>query len=386
MKKLSLWVLAKEDYLFLSLGALLALVLRLLLRDYVSQDADHFYLPWFEFLRSNGGFAALKLNFSNYSPLNLYFLLISVFLKDSFGVSRILAIKLIGIVFDFVAAYFVIKIINLKFKQRIVGFLGGLTFLFLPTVFINSGLWAQTDGTYTAFLFAAVYGLLRKRYNLALVAVGLAFAFKLQAIFLIPLLFLLVILSELPLKSLWFAPAALFATLLPAWAAGRPLVDLIAFYFGQMNSFPDLTMNAPTFYAFLDTSVNEYFSLAGIVLAAGVLLVCLSAVYKIRPKMTAAMLINLATISVLLTPYILPKMHERYFYPAEGFSLILAFYRPRTILAPVLLQLITLCTYHNYFFSEVLIPLPILAIFMLIPMGIVIYDLYRQIQEQRALP
>ncbi len=284
MTKIKLWIVSKEDYLLLLAGAFLALVLRLLLRDYVSEDAEHFYLPWFDLMRSNGGFAALKIDFSNYSPLNLYFLLVSILLKDNFGVSRILAIKLIGIGFDFVAAYFVLKLINLRFKQRIVGILGGLTFLFLPTIFLNSGLWAQTDSTYTAFLFATVYGLLRKRYTLAMAAFGLAFAFKLQTIFLAPLLFLLVILGEIPLKSLLAAPAALFVTLLPAWAAGRPLGNLLGLYFGQMGHFPDLTMNAPNFYAFLDYSVSPEFSLAGIVLAAGVLLVCLAAVYKLRPK------------------------------------------------------------------------------------------------------
>ena len=383
MKNIKAWIAANEDIGILGLGLALALALRLLLRDYLSQDADHFYLPWFDFMRNNGGFASLKFPFSNYSPLNLYFLLGSIFLKDTFGVSRLLAIKLIGIGFDFVGAYFVIKLINLKFRQRIIGYLGGLMFLFLPTVIINSGMWGQTDSTYTTFLFATAYGLLRKRPSLALAAFGLALAFKLQAVFLAPFLLLICILNELPFKSLLMTPAALFATLLPAWAAGRPLGDLLMVYFGQMDNFSYLNMNAPTFYALLDQAVYAEFSLAGIVLAAGVLLIVIAALYKLRPVITADMLLSLAALSLLITPYILPKMHERYFYPAEGFSLILAFYRPRTVLAPVILQAVALCTYHTYFFSQTIVPLPILAFVMLAPIGIVLYDFYRQLKTER---
>ena len=33
-------------------------------------------------------------------------------------------------------------------------------------------------------------------------------------------------------------------------------------------------------------------------------------------------------MSVALVPFLLPKMHDRYFYPADIFSLLAAFYMP----------------------------------------------------------
>ncbi|MBC1270570.1 hypothetical protein GNF07_26340, partial [Trichormus variabilis FSR] len=62
---------------------------------------------------------------------------------------------------------------------------------------------------------------------------------------------------------------------------------------------------------------------------------------------------------VLLMPYILPKMHQRYFYPADICSIILAFYLPQYRWVAIAVQLSSLFSYlgtpiHIKFFSIVL--------------------------------
>ena len=49
-----------------------------------------------------------------------------------------------------------------------------------------------------------------------------------------------------------------------------------------------------------------------------------------------------------LAPFLLPKMHERYFFPAAVFAIVLAFYRPRSALIALLFQLTVLLSYLPY--------------------------------------
>ena len=58
----------------LGLGIFLAMALRFSLFDFTSMDYQIFLRPWYEFIVSYGGLGALGYDFSNYSPLYLYFL------------------------------------------------------------------------------------------------------------------------------------------------------------------------------------------------------------------------------------------------------------------------------------------------------------------------
>ena len=65
--------------LVLGLVSFLALVVRLSLFDFESSDLSGALSPWYDFIVSYGGFSALKYDFSNYSPLYLYFLTLATF-------------------------------------------------------------------------------------------------------------------------------------------------------------------------------------------------------------------------------------------------------------------------------------------------------------------
>ncbi len=53
---------------------LLAIVLRASLYQMQTSDYTIFVSPWYDFIQTHGGFAALKYNFSNYNPPYLYLL------------------------------------------------------------------------------------------------------------------------------------------------------------------------------------------------------------------------------------------------------------------------------------------------------------------------
>ncbi len=387
MKKIMLSFLQRyEDLGVLIFGLVMALVLRLLLRGYVSGDAQTGSLPWYDYIQSQGGIRALGHAFSGYPPLYLYMLTVAYYVNQVLHISHLAAIKMVSIVFDFFGAYWFGKIVQIKHPGKHIGYYAALVFLFVPTVFINGAMWGQIDGIFTSFMLAAVYYLLKHHSGRAMIAFGLALSIKFQAIFLAPVLLVLAMLGQLTWLSLLLPPAVYIISVLPAWALGRPIQELLLLYLNQVNTFPNLTLNAPSFYALIDNSVNYLFNPVGIILAIMLVLMAVMAIYKLRPRLDPDLLVGLSAACLLFVPYILPKMHERYFYPAEVFYTLLAFFRPRLSFVAVALQIAALATYNNYLFGRTFLALSTDSLVMLALVVYVLYDQARQVMASRSAP
>ena len=324
-----------------------SLVLRYGLIDFETGDLDAF-TNWYDFIVNNGYFYALKHKFANYTPAYHYLLLFSSLL----GLPKIVAIKLISIVFDFVCAFFVYKIVRLKYPEGMAPIFAALLTLFSPTVVMNGSLWGQCDVIYTTGLLACIYFLLIKRESYAFFAFGLALAFKLQAIFLMPLLLVLFVRKEVSWKSFFLIPLVYLAVITPAWLVGRPLDELLLIYVEQAGQYTELTMNAPNLYQWIPQTYYDIFLPTGLIWTG--LLVCGLVVMAMRSrvKITKEMLILLATLSVTVCPYFLPKMHERYFFAADVISIVFAFYSPRHFYIPVVIGMGSFFFYFPYLFGS----------------------------------
>ena len=160
-------------------------------------------------------------------------------------------------------------------------------------------------------------------------------------------------------------------------------MQMITMYPNQVSTWNDLTKNAPTFYALIDNSVNYMFVQAGEVIALFIMGLAVYAVYKLRTQLTADLLVYLSATSLFLIVYILPLMHERYFFPAEVFFLLLAFYRPRLAFITFGLQIAALATYDSYFFGKTFLTLWPDSLFMLAMLIYVLYDLSGQVFANR---
>lgn len=385
MKKLRQLSLQKyEDTLLLVFGLILALVLRLLLRGYISGDAVTGSLGWYEIIERHNGAEVLAHNFSGYTPLYLYMLVLSYYLNQVIHVHPIFAIKLSSIAFDFFAAFWVYKIVQLKYPGRTVASIAALAFLFVPTVFMNGAMWGQIDGMFTAFMLASFYYLLKQRDVPAMIYFGLGFSIKFQVVFLAPFLLLLLLLGRLSFRSLFIIPAVYLATCVPAWLIGRNLGELIMLYPNQVDSFDQLSLNAPTFYALIDNSVNYLFNNAGIIVAGMLVSLAVYGVYKLHPQLTPDVMVTLASVCLVLIVYLLPKMHERYFFPAEVFFVLAAFYRPRLTWVVVALQVTALSTYSSYFFGSTFLPLNYASLINLVVLVYIMMDAGRLVMANRS--
>lgn len=364
-----------EELMLFGAGLVIAVLVRVSLFDFQSGDYVSHMTNWYDFIVSHGSFHALGYNFSNYTPPYLYLLGLATLLP----VQKLYAIKILSIVFDFPMALFVALLVRLKYEERLVWVSAFFVTLFAPTVVFNSALWGQTDAIYTLLLLASIYFLMRERLFASLLCLSLAFSFKLQAIFLLPVFFILAWRRRIPPKFFLLIPSVYLIMILPAWAAGRPLWELLTIYLHQGDvNYQALTLNAPNFYQWLPNS-GELFSRFALYFGCAVIyLFCLLGI-RTKEALDDALIIKLALASVMLAPFFLPSMHERYFFPADVLAIVYAFYFPRYFFVPVGVILSSLFSYFPFLFGQPVIELTRVAILLGLIMIVVLYDLVRNL-------
>ncbi len=331
-------------------------------------------IPWSEFIRSHGvwnSWGQEFLNF-NYPPLYLYLLTVATWLP----LPRLFAIKLVYVAFDYVLAWQVggvVQACGVTTKR----WPAMLATLCLPTVVMNSALWGQCDAMYASGLAACVYYLLRGRPVGAMVAFGLAFSLKPQAVFLTPLLLVLVWQRRFSPLLLYVIPAVYVALAVPSWLAGRSMLDLLLLYAHQhITPFPALTLGATNLYQWLPGAPFEPFFQIGLVLAGLSALVLVVAVCRrYRTSLTHDRLLQLAMTSLVLMPFVLPAMHERYFFAADALAVAYAFRFSNGRWVLLLIQFASAFTYLPYLFNWEPVPRPWLAVVMAVALGLLLRDL-----------
>lgn len=323
----------------------LAVVVRLACIPSRSYDYMSFLDPWYEFIQHNGGLSALKHAFADYTPAYLYWLVIASTTLS--WLPKLFSIKLLGMAVDFVCAFFVYKIVRLKYTIGNRPLFAFFAILFAPTIPVNSALWGQCDVLYTTGLVACLYFLCVERQVWALVAYGIAFSFKLQSIFLAPFLFILFLKHKIRLWSFFLIFLVYFISVIPAWYAGRPLKDLLLIYFNQATQYKELTKMAPNLYQWISNQFYDAVLPLGIALTVIIIAIITWVIYRRRVTLDPRFMVTLSFASVLIMPFFLPKMHDRYFFPADVNSIIFAFYFPQYVWMPIVMQVASLISYAN---------------------------------------
>lgn len=376
----------KKSFVGLTLFTLNVLILGVIVRlpgiSYISHDYVLSLKRWYYILVDEGSDAFLW-GFSNYNVLYPYLLYLAVVYLPS--LSALVVVKAISITFDFVLAFFVYKCVRLKYKQqRLFPCLAALVTLFAPFVILNSSVWGQCDSIYTAFLIACLYALLKDRQAWAFIAFGVSFSFKLQAIFLAPLFLWLVLRNRVNWRYLFCSLPVYLVTLLPAWLIGRPLKDLLLTYFNLTQQYERLSLGAPNLYQWIPIHYYHWYPL-GVVLTIFIVLGVALLVFKSRVDITPNLLVYLATFSTLIIPFFLPKMHDRYFFPAGVIAIVLAFYLPKYWSTAVVIGLVSTLTMLPNLYKIEPVPLSLLAVLLLVLIAVLGWKLLR-ILEHRAPP
>lgn len=325
-----------------------ALALRVPMLSHQTYDYQDFLAPWVQFFRVNGGFSAIKEPLGDYNVPYLYFLAAFSYLP----IPDLYLIKALSLAFDLLLAFTGVRLARRVFGGTYAYPAVFSILLLLPTVVLNGAYWGQCDSLYAALTLLALADALEDHPARSVVWLGVAFSFKLQTIFLIPLWCVLWYGKRLKFRHLCLFPVSYFATILPALLLGKPLMDILGVYFKQAGQYHDrLTLNAPSVFALIPHGAEvDADLLAKFGIGAAFLLVIglLAWLFFYRDRLTDGHLLTAALVLAIGVPFFLPYMHDRYFFLAETLSVVWAMGAARRAPVPVGVQIAGFGGYHAY--------------------------------------
>lgn len=338
---------------------LFSLALRYLMRTNVSIDTRDYGLPWMESLETDGFFATLRHPGFNYNVLYLCMLYLVTLIPLPFGALG--SIKVISIVFDYLMAgalaWLLLALLPKEAKNRRKMALAMFALAsILPIPMLNSAMWGQCDSIYAFFCIVCLGLMLKEKYTLAFFMFAIAFCFKMQAIFILPVLIILYVVKQrFSLVQFLQAPALLFLLGLVARSPGDSLFFGFEIYLDQTDHYGVLSMNYPNLYVGIDAGFYDLL-VPILVLAAVCMFMCML-VYIVVQKydIQGDTLILLVIWSVFTCTCILPAMHDRYAYIGE--VLLWLFFMARPCLKRFALAFcfnaVTLLIYTNFLLKEI---------------------------------
>jgi len=327
----------------------LAVLIRLFLLPHVTLDYQDFLSKWVEHFRQNGGFAALKDPVGNYNVTYLYLLALLSCLPfpDLYG------IKLFSILFDLLLAWGGYRLAKRLSDREWAPAAAFSALLLLPTVVLNGACWGQCDSVWAAFCILALACALEDKPWRSLILLGLAFSFKLQAIFIIPLWLPLWLSGKVHFRHLLAFPAAFLVAISPALLLGKPLKDILGVYLGQTSdsmAWGTLNYNSPSIFTLFPygTQFPSVTSKLAIFAAFLFMAVILALLLWNRRRITDRAWVLAGACLSLGIPFFLPYMHERYFFLGGVLLAVWALSRPRQAAAAAAAELASLGGYHAY--------------------------------------
>ncbi len=233
------WLDQHKIGLFILIVSVIALWTRYVCLDMESRDWHMFLSGWFDQIKKGGGLKMIGAQVGDYNVI--YQVIIALLTYLPFEPLHLY--KAVSIVFDYVLAVGIrLLAMELKGKFRIYFALGYALTLFLPTCIFNSAMWGQCDSMYAAMLAFWFLFTLRKRHIVAFVFLGIAFALKLQTIFVLPfLIYHYVTRREF---SILHGLIPLAFAIVPSILCGRHPLETFRIYLGQR---PIMAASASTF-------------------------------------------------------------------------------------------------------------------------------------------
>ena len=357
----------RKNIILIFLGAitLLGIAIHLCGIDFQSDDYVSFLFPWWVEIEESGLWG-LATQIGNY---NIPYQIITYLLTLT-PLGPLYSYKALSIFFDLVlavsAALLVYSFDSKKSHLKPV-FTYALVFCSM-TVVLNSAFWAQCDSIYVSFILLSIYFLKKEKNIPSFVMLGIAFAFKLQAVFIFPVfLFYYVCTRKTSILHFLIIPAVDFVMCLPAIILGRNPLDIITIYAEQTDYGKLIQMNCPNIYAFICDGNDMYnyflFKTLSIVLTITVLGAGLCMLIYKRTDLTDKQNFMLASIWTVFTCIMfLSSMHERYAYLLDILTIIYAVVYAKRVWLPIVCNFVSLRGYCYYLFAYDVLDIKVTAI------------------------
>ena len=311
-----------------------AMLARVSFIEHVSGDYEIYLANWMDQFRAASFAESMRRTVGEYNVLYQYIL----FLITRLPVPALYAVKTVSFIGDALLAGACARLAGEGKRQNAVAFCAALL---LPVCVLNGGMFAQCDSLYAA---CALWGLalaLGGKPGKSAACFALSLAFKLQAVFLLPVVAVLWSARKLRLADAFVFLGTLVATALPALIGGKSVMQIVAVYIGQTGLYNGLTYNAPGFFGLMNTNGLDVYAYGnfGMALALGAVLALLAYAMPRAERMDDTDHVRTSLLMVLLAVFLLPRMHERYFYMADMLAVVLACRDRRAVLPAGLIAL-----------------------------------------------
>ena len=178
---------------------------------------------------------------------------------------------------------------------------------------------------------------------------GLAFSFKLQFIFILPLYIILYI-TEKKFSILHFLiiPLVNIIMCLPAIIVGKPIIECITVYFKQTTTYSDnLVMNFPNIYQIFNGNPNIFYTVGELF----VIFICAFTLFYIlhkNIKFNKEKIFLLGIWFITIMSFFLPGIHERYLFVGEVLSIVYYIAYKKNGFLALFINMCSIITYSNY--------------------------------------
>lgn len=300
-----------------------AFVFRLFIANFGTLQLDQgTFIAWSNQL-SNNGLGQFYYGWSDYFPGYLYILWFLGKIGSIAPGLEVLIYKLPAIFADILTGYVLYKIVS-RLKNKSMGLVSAILYLFNPAIFSNSSLWGQVDSITALFSLSSIY-LFPINIYFSAVCLALGTLVKPQAAFILPaFVYMLVVYNKKPKDLLRFALTGLMMFII-GFAPFNNQDNLFNFILSRFNAsanqYPYGSVNAFSFWGVFGfwkpDNITFWYGLG--ISASLMLLVTIIALIK-RPKAGEYLVSGL---SLLITFLFLTRIHERHMLPA--LSPLLAF-------------------------------------------------------------
>jgi len=275
-------------------------------------------------------------SFADYPPGYIYVLYIIGVLENFFRFDYnsnlfSLLVKLPSIITDIVITYYIYKTAE-KFNLSKWSLILASIYAFNPAILLNSAIWGQIDSFYTLLLILFINKLTEDNLIEATIIFALGILVKPQIAIFAPLLIYAYFerknLKTFVLGALSGAATIFLASLVFSIYQGN-FIWIFNLYFKTFSSYPYATLNAYNIYALFGMNWGDILykvafitiSDLGKVFIAIITIFSLFLLYKIKDKGKYFIVGLFLITSVFL---LVPKMHERYMFPAIVLSLLVS--------------------------------------------------------------
>jgi hypothetical protein len=190
---------------------------------------------------------------------------------------------------------------------------------------------------------------------------------------------------KIKLRYFLYIPVVIFVFSIPKVLFSHDLLAGFRVYFDQAGTYSQyITLNFPNIYSIflkgnnsnlIDTPFKELGSI-GIIATFVILIILAYLVYLKKVKFDKNAIIEFGLLSLLITTFFLPQMHERYLFVGDVLALLYLVINIKKYYVPIMVEFISLNGYMYLLFSGFAINFSTLSIAFLVLVILYTKDMY----------